>query len=156
MIKSAITRIELTEGVALVTVGGLDDDVRKLAQIFRAIANYDVGVDMITFTPQGKNMMNLTFAVASDFLGSAVSAIGGLKREIPGMICHISSDNTAITIGGTAVCEDEKLVADVMETISGVGTAIKMMCSSVNEISLVIDEHFTDEVVSCLRCRYNV
>ncbi|MBR2477101.1 MAG: hypothetical protein IKB50_03080 [Clostridia bacterium] len=154
MIKSAITHIELIEGVALVTVCGLDDDVRKLAQIFRAIANRDVGVDMITFTPQVKNLMNLTFAVSSEELGVTVSAVGGLRREIPGMICHISSDNTAITLTGTAVSEDEKLVSDVMETVSSLGTAVKMICSSVNEISLVIDGHFTDEVVSCLRERY--
>ena len=156
MIKSAITHIELIEGVALVTVGGLDDDVKKLAHIFRAIASRGVGVDMITFTPHLKNMMNLTFAVPSDSLGITVSAVGGLKGEIPGMMCHISSDNTAIILTGTAVCEDENLLPDVMETVASLGIAVKMICSSVNEISLVIDGHFTDEVVKCLRKRYNL
>ena len=156
MINSAINRIELIEGIALITVNGLDDDVRKLAHIFRAIANHGVGVDMITFTPNLKNVMNLTFAVPAESLGIAVSAVGGLKREIPHMMYSISSDNTVVILTGTAVCEDENLVADVMETISQIGTGVKMVSSSVNEIYFVIDGHFTDEAVACLKRRYSL
>lgn len=156
MIKSAITHMDLVEGIALITVSGLDDDVCNLARIFRAVADNGVGVDLITFTPQFKNLMNLTFAVSSEVLGVTVSAIGGLKEQISGMICHISSDNTAIILTGAAVSEDEKLVSDIMKTISETGIGVKMICSSVNEITIVIDEHFTDEAVARLKSKYDL
>ena len=156
MIKSAITRIDFAEGTALVTVCGLDDDVNILARIFRAVAQQGVGVDMITFTPCGKNMMCLTFAVSGECLGATVAAVGSLKPEIPGMICHISGDNTVIILTGTAISEDKHLVTDVMETLSHFDIPVKMMCSSVNELSVVVDGHCTDEAVACLRRRYSI
>ncbi len=154
MIKSAITDIDVRDSVALITVNGLSGEGHLLARIFKTIADRGIDVDMITLCPHHKDRMNLSFTISNNDLGGAVAAMGELRADIPRFLCHISSNNSKITLSGTAVFEEMGIVSDVMSILTDNSVSVKLICASVNEISLLVDESDVDTALAELNKKY--
>lgn len=154
MIKSAITDIEVTDSVTLITVNDLDCDGGTLTAIFKKIADCGINVDMITLSPHNKGKMNMSFTILSEYLGKAVAAMGEMRGLIPRFLCHISSSNAKLTLSGSALSDDAGVTAEVLGVLAEADIAVKLICSSVNEISLLVDEACVDTALAELNKKY--
>lgn len=156
MIKSAITDITARDGLALITADGISGEPHILSEIFRVVAGRGIDIDMITMSPGHKHRMDLSFTVSGDDLSGAMSALGELKRSIPRFMCHISGNNAKITVSGTAVSEDAKLMAEVLGIVTENNASVKLISASVNEMSLLTDESASDDIVARLKNKYTI
>lgn len=156
MIKSAITHIGVQDNISLVTVDGLTSESHAILKIFKSVADCGIDVDMISMSLRHKNKMDLSFTVSGESIGTAVSAIGELRKEIPKLMCHISGNNAKITLSGTALYEEMHITADALEALADMDIPIKLICASVNEISLLVDESHVDVALSQLQNKYKI
>ncbi len=156
MIKSAVTHVDVKDNIVLITADGISGEASTVSRIFSAIAGQGIDVDMITLSPRHKHGMDLSFTVSGDDLGAAVTAMGGLKSDIPRFMCHISGNNAKITLSGTAVFEHAGIVAEVLSVPAKTDTPVKLISASVNEIALLIDEGKADAVVAEFKKRYMI
>ena len=144
MIKSNITHIDVQDNIFLFTVDGISNENHNILKIFKALAGYGIDVDMISMSVRHKNRMDLSFTIADDNIGKAVSALGELRKEIPKLLCHISGNNAKIILTGTAIYEEMNITANILEILAKNEIPVKLICASVNEISLLVDETHVD------------
>lgn len=154
MIKSAITDIEVTDGITLITVNDLNCDGGMLTQIFKKIADRGINVDMITLAPHNKGKMNMSFTIMNEHLGNAVSAMGEMRTAIEHFLCHISSSNAKITLSGSAISDDAGITAEVLGVLAKSDITVKLISAAVNEISFLIDESCVDTALAELNKKY--
>ncbi len=154
MIKSAITDIDVTDSITLITVNDLNCNGGLLTEIFKKIADHGINVDMITLAPHNKGKMNMSFTILSEYLGKAVAAMGEMRSRIPHFLCHISSSNAKITLSGSALSDDTGITADVLGVLASADITVKLISASVNEILLLVDESCVDTALSELNKKY--
>ncbi len=154
MIKSAITDIDVTDSITLITVNDLNCDGGLLTSIFKKIADRGINVDTITLTPHNKGKMNMSFTILSEYLGGAVAAMGEVRSRIPHFLCHISSSNAKLTLSGSALSDDAGVTAEVLEVLAQADIPVKLISASVNEISLLVDESCVDTALAELNKKY--
>ncbi len=144
MIKSEITHIGVTDSLALITVDGISSDINVISSVFESVADRGIDVDMISMSLRHKNKMDLSFTVPADNLGEAVASIGELRRENARLLCHISGSNSKITLSGVAPADEIGITSEISAVLAKNNIPVKLICASVNEISILVDEVYAD------------
>ena len=144
MIKSAINRIDVCDGIAMISIEGFAGRCIRATEIFSEIGKSGADVGMIIMIPSSGDKMNLSFTVPENNLGKTVSALGTAMATRHRFLYHISSGNTKIVLSGTALSEDMSITSKVLEVLAKAGIEVKLISASVNEISLIVDESDAD------------
>lgn len=151
MIKSVINRIDVHDGVAMISIEGFAGRCLRATEVFSEIAQSGADIGMIIMIPSANDRMNLSFTVPENCLGKTVAALGSSMSPMHRFLYHISSGNTKIILSGVALCEDPHITSQVLKVLSKAGIEVKLISATVNEIALLVEESDADAAIGELK-----
>ncbi len=155
IVKEEVASMEdvVVRGVALdknqvkVVVMGLPDQPGTAAQLFQALANANVNVDMIVQNVGRDGVANLTFTVASDDAYKAEEAVGGVVDKL-GAKRHIITDRIAkVSVVGIGMRSHSGVAAELFTAFAKAGINIQLISTSEIKISVAVEVAKADEAL---------
>ena len=143
-----VTAVTHSEGEARVTLTGVQDRPGIAGQIFTALADAGVNVDVIIQNePIGDDALaDLSFTVDRSDLRTATETIGSLEGESQGV--RTDERIGKVSIVGAGMRSHPGVAAKVFEVLGGEGINIEMISTSPIKISCVIS---ADRVADAVR-----
>jgi aspartate kinase len=150
MEQAIISAVTDDASEAKVTVAALPDRPGIAAQLFRALADHAVNVDMIVQNVSHDGTTDISFTVPIDDLDTSIEVARVLGPEIGGG--EVSADRTIarVSLIGAGMKTHPGVAATMFETLANNGVNIEMISTSSIRISCVVREDMLETAVRSL------
>ncbi len=152
----AITKITVTEDVALITLQNSPSQMAFITRVFREIAGKGINVDMISQTAPLGGKISLSFTVPGSALGDVFDIFKMLRVETPELKPVISGGNYKISLSGEIMRSLPGVAAHVFDVISGLNIDIRIITTSEVDISLLVTQADYHLVADVLENKFHV
>ena len=142
---SATTVISTVNDITLVTLEGFPAKSDTIAQIFDAISQYQINIDMISMAPTHGAVTTLSFTISDNDLVDILSFVTDLKKKMEIKVI-VSSVNHKISVYDPAMKNTPGVAAKVFHALDGTDADIRLITTSEVEISLLVTEADFDTV----------
>ena len=153
MEKPLVSGIALDKNQARVTLRGVVDKPGIAANVFQALADNDVNVDMIIQNVGHDGATNLGFTVPQNEMLEAKKVMEALKvsdvLELDANVCKVS-------IVGVGMKSHSGVASKAFSVMAKEGINIEMISTSEIKISMVIDEKYSELAVRALHAAYEL
>ncbi len=150
MESAIISAVTHDTSEAKMTVSGVSDRPGVAAQLFRALADADVNVDMIVQNVSAKGSTDISFTLPHEQTPTATATVEAIVEEI-GATGSITDDEIArVSLIGAGMQTNPGVAATMFETLSTAGINIEMISTSAIRISCVVREAEAESAVSVL------
>jgi len=156
MTENAVTDLNVTYNVALITVNKIPNNIKLISDIFNTIAENNINVDMISQTPPYRGEINLSFTIPSDDLVKAISALNKFKKNIPDLLIEIDPANTKISVYGEGMKNIPGVAASLFTLLANNGIEIKLVTTSEVDISYLIYDKDVDKAINLVKKEYRL
>lgn len=150
MEKPIVTGITHRVDEAKVTVHELQGGAKGLSDIFAALADADVFVDMISQATAAADIPNISFTVAEGDSERAVAVVRGLLQEIGAKDVVLDKDIAKVSIVGIGMRYHSGVAAKVFAVLSKAGIDVNMIGTSEIKISVAIPQRYCELAVRLL------
>jgi aspartate kinase len=140
-----------------VTVAEVPDQPGISAQLFRALANANVNVDMIVQNVSDQGRTDISFTVPTDDLDRAVKVLeDGVIASLGA--AGVSTDPTIgrVSVIGAGMKSNPGVAATMFETLADNGINIEMISTSAIRVSCVISAEQAEEAVQYLHTAFGL
>ncbi|MGD0055083.1 MAG: aspartate kinase [Acidimicrobiales bacterium] len=156
MEEAVVSAITDDTSEAKITVGGVPDRPGVAAQLFRALANQGINVDMIVQNTGTNGMTDISFTVAKTDLEASRDACNKVKDDI-GAADVTTDDNIGrVTIVGAGMKSSPGVTALMFETLYEHGINIEMISTSSIRISCVLRAEKVADAVRYLHSAFGL
>lgn len=136
-----IAHVTYCENVALVTLRNVPSEGTLIGEIFTAIADGGINVDMISQTaPQG-GTISLAFTVSTDSVGILLPVLNGFKPATPDLGVELTAGMTKLNFSDESMVHTPGVAAGVFSALAAGGVSPTMITTSTVDISLLIPAH---------------
>ncbi len=156
MTNKPVSNINVTYNVALVTIGKLPNDTRLISDIFNAIAERNINIDMISQAPPFRGSVNISFSIPSAELVNALSALNEFKKKAKDLRVEVDADNTKLQVYGEGMRNIPGVAARLFTVLANEGIEIKLVTTSEIDISYLIYEKDVDRAISAVKKEYSL
>ena len=156
MSEKAVSKLNITYNVALVTVDKLPNNTRLISDIFNTIAQKKINIDMISQAPPFRGTMSLSFSLPADDLVTALSALNGFKKVVKDLQIEIDADNTKLQVYGEGMRNIPGVAARLFTTLADEGVEIKLVTTSEVDISYLIYEKDVDKALQAIKGEFEL
>ena len=136
--RSPVDGLELIEHQAVIALSNIPDRPGIAADLFEALSEGGVNVDLIIQATHQINKNDITFSVIEDELENAYVQCKKLINSIGGEI-SIQNDLTKISIYGAGIMGRPGIASSLFQTLSDCGINIRLIATSEVKVSCVID-----------------
>lgn len=147
--------INRIDDVVLVTVNNVKNNAHSIADIFSAIGDGQINVDMICQTAPYKDRINLSFTIDNSDLVKTLSVTGAIKKSEPALITEVNGGNTKITIFSQLLKTEWGIAARLFNALAKNDLHTKLITTSDVEISVLVDASDADSVMNILKEEFN-
>ncbi|MCB0962919.1 MAG: aspartate kinase, partial [Acidimicrobiales bacterium] len=142
---------------AKVTIGGVPDRPGVSAQLFRALADADVNVDMIVQNVSEQGITDISFTVPADGLEHSTAIAQRVATELDAQREVTSDPSIAkVSVVGAGMQTNPGVAATVFETLADHGINIEMISTSAIRISCVVAGEESDRAVAALHTAFGL
>ena len=142
---------------AKVTIGGVPDRPGVSAQLFRALADADVNVDMIVQNVSEQGITDISFTVPADGLEHSTAIAQRVAAELDAQREVTSDPSIAkVSVVGAGMQTNPGVAATVFETLADHGINIEMISTSAIRISCVVAGEESDRAVAALHTAFGL
>ena len=153
---NGVSKITVTEDVALLTFHKMPDDLAVLSEIFTSLANAKVNLDMISQTaPQGHHI-DISFTLRSEQLVEVLELINRYREAHPDLHPMVSSGNCKIQLYGEEMREMYGVAASSISAIARSHAELTLISTGEVEISLLVPQSSCEEAVKALEAAFGV
>jgi len=156
MTDRPVTNISVTYNVALVTIDNLPNDTRLISELFNAIAQKNINIDMISQAPPFRGNINISFSLPSSDLVNALAALNEFKKYAKDLRIEIDADNTKLQVYGEGMRNIPGVAARLFTLLAEAGVEIKLVTTSEIDISYLIYEKDVDRALEAIRKEYGL
>ncbi|HEX3027622.1 MAG TPA: amino acid-binding protein [Clostridia bacterium] len=136
----SISKITVTEDVALITLRNSPADMKFVANAFDLIAQKSINVDMISQTAPLSERINLSFTISEEDLGAVIELLATLRADNPDIKSDISGSNCKISLYGEPMRFTPGVAAQVFDTIASLNLDVRIITTSEIDISILIPQ----------------
>ena len=138
------------------TVSGVSDRPGVAAQLFRALADAEVNVDMIVQNVSAQGSTDISFTLPHQQTPAATATVEALVGEL-GATGWITDDDIArVSLIGAGMKSNPGVAATMFETMSAAGINIEMISTSAIRISCVVREIEAENAISVLHAAFEL
>lgn len=148
--------IAFDKNVARITINGVEDTPGVLANVFGALADNGIDVDIIVQSGTQNGKADFAFTLAGDDKDRAISVIEGIRDVVPYRETLSEGNLVKVSIVGAGMVSNPGVAAKMFETISSLGVSIRMVSTSEIKVSCVISAEKLNEVVIALHTAYGL
>lgn len=156
MENTPVTQITVTYNVALVTVDNLPNNMKLISNIFNAIAQAKINIDMISQAPPFRGSINLSFSLPDTDLVKALSALNKFKKEVPNLNIEVDADNTKLSVYGEGMKNLPGVAAKLFTILAENGIEVKLVTTSEVDISYLIYEKDVDRAIEAIKSEFAI
>lgn len=164
IVKEEVASMEdvVVRGVAVdknqmkVTVSNLPDRPGTAADIFQALSEAGVVVDMIVQNVGRGGLANLTFTVPRDDAERAKTAVADLLQRIGGGEVEVADEIAKLSVVGVGMRTHSGVATTLFQTLAGCDINIQMISTSEIKISIVIDINRADEAARIVHAAFKL
>ena len=135
---------------AKVTVTGVLDRPGIAAQLFRALADRTINVDMIVQNTSLHGTTDISFTVPKDDLAASMEVTKDLAPQIGASDVSGDSDVGRVSLIGAGMKTHPGVTATMFETLSHEGINIEMISTSSIRVSCVVRTEAVERAVQAL------
>ncbi len=156
MEQAIVSAVTHDASEAKVTVHGVPDRPGLAAQLFRALADKSINVDMIVQNTSEAGITDISFTVPRDDLETAVETAESLRDSMH--FAGVDSDTSIarVSVIGAGMKSYPGVTATMFETLAAKGINIEMISTSSIRISCVVDETQVEEAMRALHTAFGL
>ncbi len=154
MEKPLVSGIALDKNQARVSLRGVTDRPGIAAEIFKALANENINVDMIVQTIGHDEKTNLDFTVPQNELEMVKKVMQRFMNEIESV--EYDPHVAKVSIVGVGMKSHSGVASKAFETMAKENINIEMISTSEIKISMIIDEKYSELAVRALHSAYEL
>ena len=154
MEKPLVSGIALDKNQARVSLRGVKDRPGIAAEIFKALANENINVDMIVQTTSEEGKTNLDFTVPENELELVKKVMGGFSEEYEK--AEYDPNVAKVSIVGVGMKSHSGVASKAFETMAAENINIEMISTSEIKISMIIDQKYSELAVRALHAAYEL
>jgi len=164
LVKEEVKNMEqlLVRGVAAdksqakITVRDLPDQPGVAAELFAALAEANVNVDMIIQNMSAEGKTDLSFTVPSDDADKSKAAVNKVLGHIGGSEVIVDSEKAKISVVGVGMRSNSGVAHKMFQALADSGVNLHMISTSEIKISALIDMSKADLAVQCLHAAFEL
>ena len=146
-----ITKLSVTQDVALVTLNKVPANVDFICKIFDRLDEEGINVDMISQSPLTGSFVAVSFTTSSDSMVKVAALVNEFRQECPSIRPLFSHHNIKISLSGADMPQHHGIAASVFRLLRDCGTEVLMITTSSVDISVLVDDASWEECVKRLR-----
>ena len=154
MEKPLVSGIALDKNQARVSLRGVIDRPGIAAEIFKALAEENINVDMIVQTIGHDGKTNLDFTVPQNELERVKKIMEKFKKEYEKV--EYDPNVAKVSIVGVGMKSHSGVASKAFETLAKENINIEMISTSEIKISMIIDEKYSELAVRALHDAYEL
>ena len=150
MEQAIVSAVTHDSSEAKVTVHGVPDRPGLAAQLFRALAERSVNVDMIVQNTSEQGMTDISFTVPRVDLATSVEVAESLRASMGFKGVDFDGSIARVSVIGAGMKSYPGVTATMFETLAEEGINIGMISTSSIRISCVVDEARVEDAMRAL------
>jgi aspartate kinase len=156
MEQAVVTGITHDTSEAKVTVTDTPDRPGVAAQLFRALADARINVDMIVQNIGHDGKTDISFTVPKADLNTAMDVCNKVATEIGCGLVDADSEVARVSIVGAGMRTNPGVSATMFETLAAAGVNIEMISTSTIRLSCMVSEEQCEIAVQALHTAFNL
>ena len=161
MEQPLVSGIALDKSQARVSLIGVIDRPGIASDIFQALSDSDINIDMIVQTVGSKgqssaNLTNVAFTVSREQLAEAKSCIQKFQAGNEIQEIEISEDIVKVSIVGVGMKSHTGVASKAFTTMAKENINIMMISTSEIKVSMIIEEKYSELAVRSLHSAYEL
>lgn len=153
---SVVTKVDLTENVAIVSFENAPAHIGFLAKLFDRVAKAGVNVDMISQTAPKGESNTISFTVSCDKLTEVLQVVNSLKAEEKDIVPLVSTGNVKLCLYGGKMPEVVGVASDAFLKLKEKNIDILLITTSDFDISIVVTAANADLAYDTLKKAYEI
>ncbi|MDL2233139.1 ACT domain-containing protein [Ruminococcaceae bacterium OttesenSCG-928-L11] len=145
-----ITRIDTIDEVTLVSFPSIPVDLPLLAEIFTAVADEDILIDMVSQTAPVGDKIGIAFTCMDSDMVKVLELTRQLQAKYPKIKPLVSNGNSKIQLYGEEMRVTPGVFARMLSCLAGLDIEIKQVTTSEVDISLLVSEADLEQSVDAL------
>jgi len=150
MEQAIVSAVTHDTSEAKVTVHGVPDRPGLAAQLFRALADRSVNVDMIVQNTSAEGITDISFTVPRDDLATSEEVAESLRESMGFAGVDSDASIARVSVIGAGMKSYPGVTATMFETLAGKGINIEMISTSSIRISCVVNESQVEDAMRAL------
>ena len=135
-----IDRVEHNTKIAKVTLRKVVDRPGVAAEVFSALGEHGLNVELISTSSTGRGRADISLAVLEADLNDVVKLFETIKSNFGVQDINVNKDCALITIYGPRLATTPGVAGKIFKVLSENGINIDMISASLTVLSLVIDQ----------------
>ncbi|MEW9500606.1 aspartate kinase [Jeotgalibacillus marinus] len=131
--------VAFEEDIVRVTIFGLEDEITGLASVFTTLAANHINVDIIIHSRTELNSTNLSFSIKESELDEASEVLNQNQASLGFKKVEHETGLAKVSIVGSGMVSNPGVAAQMFQTLSEYGIAIKMVSTSEIKVSTVVN-----------------
>jgi len=156
MERAIISGVTYDTSEAKVTIMGVPDRPGIAAQIFRALAQNNINVDMIIQNVSEKGLADISFTVLKEDLPRTKQVIEQVGSQLAARDYTYDENIAKVSLVGAGMRTHPGVAAGMFEALAENNINIEMISTSSIKISCVIDARHTERAVRALHNKFNL
>jgi aspartokinase len=156
MSVNPVTDISVTYNVSLVTLYRLPNNTKVISELFNAIAQNGINIDMINQSPPYRDSINLSFSLQSSQLLNVLSVLNDFKKKYMDLRIEIDADNTKLSVYGEGMRNVPGVAAGIFTILAEEDITVKLVTTSETDISYLIFEKDVDKATSAIKAKFSI
>ena len=148
--------IAFDKNVVRISILGVEDVPGVLADVFGALADGGIDVDIIVQSGGEGGKADFSFTIGGDDRDRAISIIEGIRQTVPFRETTSEHNLVKVSIVGAGMVSHPGVAARMFPAISDLGVSIKMVSTSEIKTSCVIAAEPLQDVVRALHTAYGL
>ena len=156
MEEVVVSGVALDKQQAKIVVSDLPDRPGTAAQVFQALADAGVGVDMIVQNIGRNGKANMTFTVARDDVKRAEAALSeAFAREVGGRLSE-ASEIAKVSVVGVGMRSHTGVAATLFKALADAGVNVQLVSTSEIKISVGIDQKDAEKATRLVHAAFGL
>ena len=143
--------LKTNERMAKVVLHSIPDRPGIAAEIFSAMGEQGIGVELMSSVATGRNKGDVSFAVLETDLKQVGPILEDLKRKLGAKKTATVADVSLISLYGEGLSTDPGLSSRVFKALAGQGINLQMISQSVNALSFLVERSTLERAVTLLK-----
>jgi aspartate kinase len=126
------------------------------AQVFQAIAQENISIDMIVQNISEHGMTTLSFTVPKDDLNRALNVTQRIKDDIGSAEIEFDDKIAEVSVVGIGMRSHAGIAARMFQALAEENINVQMISTSEIKISCIIDEEHTERAVKVIHDKFEL
>ena len=156
MEEIVVSGVTSNKNHAKISLLDMPDRTGLAAQMFQAIAQENINLDMIVQNVSEHGMTSISFTVLKDDLSRTLEVVRRIKGDIGAAGIEFDEKIAEVSVVGIGMRSHAGIAARMFQTLAEENINIQMISTSEIKISCVIDEEHTERAVKALHDKFEL